>query len=431
MSKRQLVNWLQNLILTLLTISALFLLTRLFLFHGGLSAQVQATFSPPSSPSHPAGDGYNSGLPFSSVHIMVTGDSAYGRYGQMYATASDPLLQQIIPLFREALGSASEVGSTVDKTLRDALQTPGIYLDLTCCLPLAAVSVWLGEDAFFDRSVRAMALTTELEDAATLYLLNNDGSIFRYFTALPTSAVQTLCEDSAPNEGSFAYESGYGGLPPYTVLVGEAPVLEDVQAGLPSQYSAHNLLTALDFNAYTTSRYTETSSGVEVVEESPRTLRIGPDGRVEYFGGSEVSSSLYRVSAPDGKPSDVLQGVCRLADALTTGTGAARLYLQALETDEEGYCVRFQYQTDGIPVFFADEGDALAVHVNGGVITAFQYRCRSYGLPSKEDERGGGPLPLLPPSMAAAIASNGSGTGLSIGYVDAGSGRLSAQWLAK
>ncbi len=430
MSKRQLANWVQNLILILLTISALFLLTRLFLFHGGLPAQVQATLSPPSSPSSRPADGSQDGvLPFSSVHIMITGDSAYGRYGQMYATASDPLLQQIVPLLREAIGSASEVGPTAGSALRTALETPCVYLDLNCCLPLTAVSTWLGEDTYFDRSVCAMALTTESEESATLYLLDRDGGIFRYFTALPASAVRILCEGAAPNAGTFAYESGCDGLPPYTVLVAEAPILEDIQAGLPSGYSAHSLLTALDFNAYTTSRYTETSSGVEVIEESPRTLRIGPDGTVEYSGGSEVSSSLYRVCAPNGKPSEVLQGACRLADALTTGVGAARLYLQAVEEDGDGYCVRFQYQTEGIPIFFSDEGDALTVHINGGVITSFQYRCRSYGLPPKEDGRA--PLPLLPPDMAAAIAASCPNDGLSIGYVDAGTGRLSAQWLAK
>ncbi len=420
MNKRQLINNLQNLALLLLAFSALFLLLQLFLFHGGLT--VQAPLSPPAQTGEEGG-----GLAFPSVHMMVTGDSAYGRYGQMYAAGGDTLLQQAVPLLREALGSASEVGPAADGALREALNTPSLYLDLTCRLPLAAVAAWLEEDAYFDRSLSAMALTTEREDAATLYLLDGEGGVYRCYTALPVSAVQAFCAGTSPNGSAFAYESGHAALPPYSVLVAEAPAPPDVQAELPAGYSAYKLLTALDFNAHTTYRYTESSSGVEVVEESPRTLRIGPDGAVGYSGGRTVSSSLYRVGGSGGLP-EVLQCACRLAEALTAGTGAAPLYLRAVEETGEGWRVRFQYQVAGIPVLFANGGDALTVLFSGGAVTGFQYWCRSYSEPQEEPESA---PPLLPPAMAAAIAGEYPAARLAIGYVDGGSGRLSAQWLAQ
>lgn len=417
MSKKRLVNWLQNLVLVLLTVSALFLLSRLFLFQGALPPQLQTALSAqPSLSSRPAEAGQAGELAFPSVHIMVTGDSEYGRFGQLYTGWEDPLLQQAVPLFREALGSADQVGTASGEALQAALDTPGLFLDLTTGLPLAAVAAWLGEEARFEQDLRAMVLTTENGDAATLHLLDGEGGIVRCYTALPVSAVRALCESVSPNGGYFAYEAGYEALEPYSVLVAQAPALPDVSADLPAGYTAYNLLTALDFNAHTNSRYRE-SSGVEVVEESPRTLRIGPEGRVGYSAGtSQVASS--------GLP-EALQAACRLASALTSATGATPLYLHSAEAKDGGWRLGFRYEVEGIPVLFADEGDALSVDVAGGLVTSFAYRCRSYTLLEEAP-----PSPLLPTAMAAAIAARTPEAALSIGYVDGGSGTACAQWLA-
>ena len=45
---------------------------------------------------------------------------------------------------------------------------------------------------------------------------------------------------------------------------------------------------------------------------------------------------------------------------------------------EDGWTIFFRYQTQGLPVYFSDEGDALSVIITGGAITAFSYRCRAY-----------------------------------------------------
>src|SRR5699024_779877 len=99
--------------------------------------------------------------------------------------------------------SSIEIGATADQTLQEALDTPSLYLDLTIPLPLDVVIAWLGGDAeearmTYSQEVRAMALTTE-EATAMLYLYGADGSIFRYETALPSSAVQETAASFAPN----------------------------------------------------------------------------------------------------------------------------------------------------------------------------------------------------------------------------------------
>ena len=428
MKNKRLRGGVQNVCLILLTLSALFLLARLpMLREIRLPGQVPALFSPEASP----GGQEEAVLPaamFPSMNLMVTGDSQYGRHGRLCVSADDASLQQITPQFGEALGSASTAERVSDEVFRKALEGPGLYLELTAGqLPLEAAAAWLGERGVdFDQPLRAMALTIGEADAAQLFLLDGQGDVFRYDTALPASAVRTLCESFSPNGGYFSYETASEGVAPYTVLTAEALAPPDLLAELPAGYSVYNLLTALGLNAHTLSRYTE-SGGAEVVEESPRTLRIGPDGAVSFNSRGEAAAPLYQVRASAGdKPEarEALRAAWGLAEALTEGAGASPLRLRTVEEREDGWTILFRYQLQGLPVYFSDESDALSVTVSGGTITAFSYRCRAYAAAEETTA-------LLPPDMAQAIASLYPGAGLSIGYIDSGAGEMTAQWLAR
>ncbi len=412
MSKK-LVDRLQNVALVVLTLSAVFLLLSFFHLRGGWTARFQTLLA-----VRPAAGGQEEasgvGELLAAPHIMVTSDSEYGRCGRLYTPAGDALLEQMLPLFGEALGSADQVGAAADQTLRAGLGRSSLYLDLTVELPLEVVAAWLGERTVFDRAVRAMALTTEGRDTAVLYLCGGEGEIFRYFTALPASAVEALTESVSPNGSLFAYETNYAPLAPYTVLVREAEGLPQVRSELPATYSSYRLLTALDFNAHTNSRYAE-PGGTEVVMDGRRTLRIGPEGTVTYDSGEEDAGGR-------GGALEALRAAGRLAAALTGGVDASPLYLRRLEAREDGYLVGFQYQVEGVPGRFPDEADALTVLVRGAGIAEFTCRCRTY-VPEEEASV------LLPPIMAAAIASLYPEGELSLGYVDSGSGRLHADWL--
>ena len=412
MSKK-LVDRLQNVALVVLTLSAVFLLLSFFHLRGGWTARFQTLLA-----VRPAAGGQEEasgvGELLAAPHIMVTSDSEYGRCGRLYTPAGDALLEKMLPLFGEALGSADQVGAAADQTLRAGLGKSSLYLDLTVELPLEVVAAWLGERTVFDRAVRAMALTTEGRDTAVLYLCGGEGEIFRYFTALPASAVEALTESVSPNGSLFAYETNYAPLAPYPVLVREAEGLPQVRSELPATYSSYRLLTALDFNAHTNSRYAE-PGGTEVVMDGRRTLRIGPEGTVTYDSGEEDAGGR-------GGALEALRAAGRLAAALTGGVDASPLYLRRLEEREDGYLVGFQYQVEGVPVRFPDEADALTVLVRGAGIAEFTCRCRTY-VPEEEASV------LLPPIMAAAIASLYPEGELSLGYVDSGSGRLHADWL--
>mgnify|MGYP006968285072 FL=1 len=410
-------NLLQNAALLLLTASALLLLARLPLLQS-IRLSAPPLFTAESGGEE--GDAPPAAM-FASVNLMATRDSdEYGRCGLLYAGMEDETLQEVIPLFQEALGSAVPAGTVEDTALREALNHPGLYLEFTGGpLSLEAAAAWLGEDAPFPSVVRSMALTAEGDEGATLFLLDGEGAITRCATALPVSALRSSCEKISPNGSYFAYETGYTTLAPYTVLMPRVAPPPDVTAERPAGYSAYNLLTALDFNAHTLSRYTE-SSGAEVVEESPRTLRIGPNGNVSFISRGTIASPLYRASGTG--LGEVLAAGGRLASALAGGTGSSSLFLQSVEETETGRVLRFRYQVDGIPVYFSDGSDALTVTFQGASVTGFTYRCRAY-TPSEE-----APAALLPAGMAQAIAAAYPDSALSIGYEDDGSGYLTAQW---
>lgn len=425
MTDKRLRNILQDLTLILLTVSALFLLTRLPSLRGiQWSGRVQDLLNtaPASGAWEPAG--VPAGL-LPSVQLLVTGDSEYGRYGRLNIPAADPVLQPVTPLLQEAFGSATEVGLTADASLREALDNPGFYLDLTssASLPLAALEPWLGEADGPDRQVRAVALTAGEEGFAQLYLLEPEGSIYLYETALPASAVESACDGFPPNGACFSYETNYGSLEPYTVLTAQAESLPALNTELPAGYSPYNLLTALDFNAHTLSRYE--SGGAEVVDESPRTLRISPNGTVNFINRGEAGSPLFRTAGETPNLREALSAAWRLISALTEGTGASSLRLRAAEETEDGYVLRFRYEAEGTPVVFSDAEDALSMTFSGGQVTAFTYRCRVYTPVEEKTD-----TPLLPAFMAQAVAAIYPNASLSLGYVDSGAGPLEAQWMA-
>lgn len=417
LSKR-LKNALQNTALILLTASALFLLLQTPLLPGRIAPAALAV-----QPVQAAA-GELSGL-LGSVHLMITDDSEYGRYGRLCVEEPDPLFQQVIPAFREALGSAAGMEACTQQAFQEALDGPCLYLELPYQLPLAAVAACLDETAPFDHPVRALALSVRAEDAVDLYLRSDEGSVFRCATALPVSAVRAVCASVSPNGSAFAYETNYTALAPYTFLAAEVEQPPDVQSDVPLEFTAYNLLTALDFNPHTNSRYTD-RDGAEVIEESPRTIRVSPEGVVYYTSSAPVSLRLYRLPNANGGLPETLRAAKTLAGTLTSGTGASSLYLSGIEETETGYIIHFSYQSGGIPVCFPDKSDGLTVTVSNASITAFTYRCRAY-TPLEPDEDT---VPLLPPAMAVSIASLYPDGGLQLAYIDRAPGPLSAAWLA-
>lgn len=423
MSNKRIVDFLQNLILLALTALAVYLLTCFPMIDGTVTGKVQKFLIGPDSEVRQMADIADI---VSEVHLMVTNQYEYGRYACLNVATDGADFQRMAPLFREAIGSAAAGEVVSDEVFRAALEQPGIYVDLRTALPVAVVSAWLGENGGDTdyRKVRAIGLVAEKKMAA-LYFLNDGGEARRCVSALTSNAVRELVASFAPNDGRFAFESGDDALTPYTILVRDNPTAAVLQASLPAEYTSYNLLTALEFNAHTTSRYYE-SSGVEVVMQSPVTLRIGVDGSVNSSTDGEFPGGLYRLACAGAVPTvrEALQSAYTIARVLREGTHAAELTLDTVERTARGWIITFYYHVNGVRVYLREDKDALRVEISGDTVVSFDFVCRSYTPQEQNSE-------LLPPDMAVAIASMHKGTELVLAYVDNGADTIDAQWLAR
>lgn len=421
MNKKVVINFFQNLTLLTLVVTAMLLLTRFPMLDGALSGRVRELLS---TPENAVESSFDLTTAITTVHYAVTHDSEYGRCTEINAAADGAEFSRLSPLLRAAIGSAMPGRAATHAELRIALAAPGIFVDLTTVLPMSVVAAWLGEEFSVEKNVRALALTT-VRETAVLFLILDDGSLMRCDCALSSSAVQEITATFAPNAGQFAYETDYDTLMPYTILVQQVRDAVQMQASVPAGYSAYNLLTALDFNPHTNARYTE-SGGTEVVMQSPRVLRIGTDGFVQFSCDGEVTNGLYRIATAGESASaaEAVQGACALAAALSTGTSAASLSLDQVEQTQNGWLVTFCYRVDGVRVRLGNERTALRVSIDGDMIVSFEYFCRAY-TQTKDN------TVLLPPSMAMAIASTYEGAELTLAYVDNGAAVIGAHWFVQ
>ena len=423
----------QNLLIAALSLSALLLLLQVASYEMGLDgsiASLSSQFSPPAatdqSPQHSTD---LTGLPFPRS-LMVTGD--YGRSGHLLITEEDAGAQAAAALLREALGSAGSGAAVDEAAFRQALDRPGIYFDFIQTMPVSVLSGQYGVSFAHQFQASCLLLSVGAEDVVQLYFWDGSGAVQRYSTAVSAAGVSEAIASFEPNGAYFAYEEGeaLSFLSPYAIL---CPSLRDVRlltTSVPAALDMDSLLDRLDFNPHTQSRYPE-ADGTEVVVETPRTLRVQPDGTVIYTGGAEAASALYRVSAAGDLPTQVeaVLAVRQLLEVLLSGEdmGNAQLYFSGVTSSGGQTQVTFDYLVDGIPVYFADGGSAVEVEITETTITAFRLRCRQYTL--AEDDYT--PLPLPQALAAASVYGEGGDARLTLGYVDYGSGSVTPRWLLR
>lgn len=428
MSKKRLIGWLQNLLLILLTASALYLLTMIPGSNWRSHFQTLLT-SHPQEVASDNSSGFISAIP--AFHLMATADMEYGRYGLLSVSPQDQQILQLMPLLQDSLGSAAESGQADDAQLKKALESPGFLLDLMTEIPLSVIADWLDADITFDRPVRRIALIAEGSDNAVLYLQDADGSITRYHTALSVSAVQEQAAAFSPNGSRFGYESTYSTLSPYAFLINQTPELSQVNTAVPAGFTEDSLLAALGFNIHNRYRYQE-SSGTKVIIESPRELRISPNASVSYTGDSTAASPLYHIVSAGDAPTaaEAVQAAAQLSATLSEATGASPMVLHSIEATETGFDIFFRYQHNSYPVYCTTsdsamkDGSVLRVTITDTAITAFTFHCRSY---TDTDQFS----LLLPSTQAVAVASIYPGSELFIGYTDQGQNPLSPAWRTK
>lgn len=407
-------NLVQNILIALLSLSAVVLFAQTQLYNLDLTGSAGET-----APVQSAAPAEELAAP---VRTAVTGD--YGRCGGVALTTAAPAFAD--PLGRrllEALGSAREYAPCAGKDFLRALRGPSLYYDFFEPLPLSVLAGLLGggEEAFPELSARRLLIVPQ-EGGAALYLWDGGENCFRASTAVSADSLEQVIGRYELGDASFAMDGPGRSLDPCSLLPAQPPELPAYVQGDPLAGGTDWLLSALGFNPRSRTRHTE-SNGTELIMDGDRTLRIRPDGGVHYQSGDEPS---LRVKAAGDLPTDreaALGAGSLLSALLTPVAGEARPWLQGLRRSGEVTVLRFGYQLRGVPVRFQDGGFAAEVTLTGSAVTALSLRFRQYTAAEGEASL------LLPLPQALAVAAASPGKELSIGYVER-NGECRAQWIS-
>lgn len=415
-------NLIQNILITLLSISALALFTQTQLYSLNLTAGVDAA-SGTAGPSLSAGAAELA----APVRVAVTGD--YGRYGSVALTTGDESF--IDPLGRrllEALGSARDYTACTQEDFLKALSGPSLYYDFLNPLPLSVLAGLLdgGTEVSPREDLSARRLLIALQESgAALYLWDGGAECFRASTAVSAESLGQVIGRYELGAAAFAMDAEPDTpertLNPCSLLPAEPPLLPAFTAGDPLA-STDWLLTALGFNPRSRTRHTE-SNGTELIMDGDRTLRVRPDNSVQYQSGEDPSLRITAAGEIPTAREAALGAGTLLSGLLGNVSGEAQPYLRSIRRSGEVTVLRFGYQARGVPVLFQDGGFAAEVTLTGTSVTAMTLRFRQYTL---LDE----PSLLLPLAQALAVAAATPGKELSIGYVERG-GECRAAWLCE
>lgn len=410
-------NLVQNLLITLLALSAAVLFTQTQLYNLNLT-----TSEAPSGPAQSAAPAAELAAP---VRTAVTGD--YGRCGGLTCTTGDPVFAD--PLGRrllEALGSARDYAPCSRGDFLRALRGPSLYYDFLEPLPLSVLAGLLGggEDVSprEDLSARRLLIVPQ-EGGAVLYLWDGGENCFRASTAVSSDSLEQVISRYELGDASFAMDGGglERELDPCSLLPAQPPQLPSFTLGDPLAGGTDWLLSALGFNPRSRTRHTE-SSGTELIIDGDRTLRIRPDNTIHYQSGNEP---ILRVKAAGDLPTAreaALGAGSLLGSLLAPVSGELQPWLQSLRRSGDVTALRFGYQLKGVPVRFQDGGFAAEITLTGSAVTALSLRFRQYNAAEE-------PSLLLPLPQALAVAAASPGKELSIGYVERG-GECRAYWLS-
>ena len=423
MDKRRLIEWGKNILILLLTLSAILLL--------GMTPLVQDSglkylFRPPSAAKAGPSGGAQTGtvLP---ARLAVYRDGE--RFGLQYDDGRmEELFASFGPLLGDALAQAGEVRPITQAQWRDCLGRPGIYFDFSGGVPLAALARWLGSgECALDGGARRVVLSAgEGDQVALCWQDAGDGG----FYTCPTPLSRALHLDPAAasvtaNGAYFAFEDEELAqlLDPLTLIteVEQAGTQYAVTAPLSGAAGTEALLDALSFN----SQNHAPGSGGEVYLDGLDRLVVRDGGTVAYRA---AQGEKYPVESRDGivSAAQAADGARALAErAMGPLCGDARLYLLSVQEEAGGWRVRFGYRLDGSAVYLYDEGWAAEFLVQDGYITSFVLHLRCYTA------EGTGTL-LLPIGRAAAMLPDltREKRELVIQYRDGGGSSVSPGWEA-
>ena len=423
MNKRRVIEWGKNLLILLLSVSAVWLVTMTPLVQDSGLTELFSSREERGGEDGPV----ELGEAAHPSRMAVMGPA--GRYGVQYdRVTTDRLFARTGSLLGECLTSAGEPQTVTEGQWREFLSRTGIYFDFGRGIPLSALGGWLHPEGEcgLESTARRILLAEGEEDRVILCWQDEES---RRFYACETGLslslhLEPLVASEESNGARFAFEMERvtALLEPYTLVTDVTGAA--VYAGsnpLLSDYTAGELLDDLSFSG---DNSVPVSGGTAYLEGTAR-LEVGDNGVVTYSDGHEQK---YPVAKKGGEPTaaELIEAARQLAES-TVGRrcGEARLYLESVRETEEGCLIRFGYRLNGSTVWLYEDGWAVQVLLQEGCISQFTLRFRAYTVTEEE-------IMLLPMDRAAAILPGltEKRCELELRYIDNGSRRVTPGWMA-
>ena len=344
--------------------------------------------------------------------LAISVSNSSGRYTARWDfTALDTAYETLGGMLGEALDTAQEFTAVRSGRVRTALVQPSVCFDFGFPLSAQLLASWLDAETDQTMPEGAMYILSLEEDQVALYLYGS--GTYRADTQLDPAAFLTLLDQFAEDGSRFAFETN-SHLSDLTLIPGKDPtVLTAASANPCDNRYMEALATALGFNPYDETRYTD-SSGVTWFSETNCSLQIASDGSVLL-----TSTAPERFLA-SGDSTDILVEEARALVELAVGDviGDGRIYLSGVTQKEDTTVCTFDYVLGGIPVSCGEE-TAAAVTFTGRTVTEFRILAARFTLT-------GEPMKLLPHLQVSAIIPEGGS--LTLTYERTGAGELSAGW---
>ncbi len=324
------------------------------------------------------------------VAISVRGSAGRGSVMGDFSLL-DAAFESLGGALGRALDTAQELSPVSEAQLEAALSGLSVCYFYGDALPVELLASWLGAQLTTESAAQCCALAVE-DGEVTLYLVGEER--LRARTAVDAGELEKLLDSFRPDGSLLGFESELS-VSALSLIPGQNPEVPGGTAVNPCTVRGQTeLATALGFNPYGDSRYTD-SQGTTHFSEASLALQVDADGRITMTSAAED-----RFRAADGGLQSLVETARQLTQ-LVNGSdfGAARLYLTGVSRSEEGetVCV-FDYFISGYPVALAEH--AATVTFRGQRVTELRMLARRFVL----SEQTCYPLPV---KQAAAILTRG------------------------
>ena len=312
-------------------------------------------------------------------------------------------------LLAQAINHSDSFMAVSQVQVQTALSGDSVLLRYDAPLPATLLASWLDADLRAALPETDTCILSAQKDHITLYMLGKQSYAAK--TALPADALLTLTQTYEPNGSAFAYENGWD-LEPLTLLPGVKPAVPAVTVSNPCDSRYINALaTALGFNPYAETRYTD-DLGTTHFSETNASLEITKDGLISLHCDGD------RYTAAGIQPEALAEAARLLTAQMLDGVpGEGRLYLSSMTRTGDNTVCGFDYYVCGVPVEAPNA--AATVRFTGSRVTEISLQLYAFSGTGKT---------LYPLPIAQAMAVLPAGRRLELAYCIDADLTLSAGW---